>query len=140
MNRLEKLSAIYNNGKPLVKLKDFGIAKVYQLADNKKLFLSNPSGVTPKGKNGWTQISINTYSKSNRNDIFIVVYEDTHDCFEFGHELLEKVLLCVDWNYEKDIRTDFVRDKDHNGLKFRGKEGSVTIHSGKTNLKKFNIK
>lgn len=136
---MNKLAQIYNHGQSLVKLDGFRNAKVYQLSDGRKLFISNPEGVTKKGKNGWTQISMATFAKSNRDDIFLVIYNDTNECFEFNHYLLEKVILFVDWNYEKDVRTDFQRSADHQGLKFRGKDGHVTVHVSKSNLNKIKL-
>ena len=140
MNHLEKLSQIYNSGQPMERLEGFGNARVYQLIDGRRLFVYNPKGSTLQGKNGWTQISLTTYAKSSREDLFLVIYEDTQECFELTHYLLEKVLLVVDWNYEKTTRTDFQRSKDHKGIKFRGKEGHVTIHASKSNLISYNLK
>ena len=140
MADLNKLASLFNNNVALEKLSGFAGAKVYQLTDGRKLFVSNPSGVTEKGNKGWTQISLSTYAKSSPNDLFVVVYEDTNDCFAFNRYLLEKVVLFVDWNYDEsttDVRTTFERSEDHNGLKFRGKEGFITVHCGKSNLQKF---
>ena len=140
MADLNKLANLFNKNVALEKLNGFAGAKVYQLIDGRKLFLSNPSGTTEKGTSGWTQISLSTYAKSSQNDLFVVNYEDTNDCFVFNHYLLEKVLLFVDWNYDEstsDVRTTFERSADHNGLKFRGKEGFITVHCGKSNLQKF---